>query len=699
MTKRHARRGPAALALLAALPAALCALPAAAHAQARTPATRDTTMRDTTTARRLEAVAVTAVRGTDATAATRTRLDTAALRRLYTGQDMTRVLERAPAVTAYSENGAGNNYSYIRLRGIDQTRINFTLDGIPLNEPEDQGLFFSNFPDFARSVRTAEVQRGVGTSSNGTASYAGAVSFETIPLAGSERRGTASVTAGSFGSRLASLEYLTGESPRGLAGYARVSAHTSNGYRRNSGNESASGFLSGAWIGRRDVIKAFALGGRSRMEMAYYAASEEELAADRRFNPLGESDDFSQGFAGVSHSRALSPATSLSTTLYGSASDGWYDVARSSGAIQKRELTSRWGGALTTLAWQGQRWRLDAGAHASRYARDHRRSVRPDVDTPLYENTGIKTDLSAFSKAQVTFGPTTLHADLQLRRASLRYEPDAGAQLAPLSVNWGFANPKVGATVQVAPSTTMFLSWGRTGREPARSDLLGGEDNITREDYEALGGTLSAVRPERVDDFEAGVTWAARRVRLNVNGFAMLFQDEIAPTGEISATTGEPLRENIDRSTRVGVEVDGRWEASERVAVHGDVSLMRARLRSYTEPYSGVTYRDVAPMLTPAVTSNHGATVRLARAFMLALDGRYVSSSALTNTGDNALVLPSRYNVDAGVEWNVRRATIALGMRNVTDALAYGSGYAYDGVRYFYVEAPRNAYVTAAVRY
>lgn len=700
MTMRDQRRGSAARAFHAAtVAAALAALPAAASAQAGTPAARDTISADSTSARRLEAVTITAVRGSAAAATTRTRLDTAALERQYVGQDMTRVLERAPGVTAYSENGAGNNYSYIRLRGIDQTRINFTLDGIPLSEPEDQGLFFSNFPDFARSVRTAEVQRGVGTSSNGTASYAGAVSFESVALAGSRRSAELSLTAGSFGTRLASLEYLTGHGSNGLAGYARVSAHTSDGYRHNSGNEAASAFLSGAWIGSRDLVKAFVLGGRSKMEMAYYAASEEELAADRRFNPLGERDDFSQGFTGLTHSRALSTSTSLSTTVYGSASDGWYDVRRSSGAIQKRELTSRWGGALSTLAWEGDAWRVNAGAHASRYARDHRRSTRPAVDVPLHENTGIKSDASAFGKAAYVMGRTTLHGDLQVRRASLRYEPDVNADLDPMTVSWAFVNPKLGATVQLSPATSVFASWGRTGREPARSDLLAGSDNITRADFEALGGTLERVRPERVDDFETGVTWGTPGVRLTANAFAMLFRDEIAPTGEISASTGNPLYENVERSSRVGLELEGLWQALPRMELHGDLALMRARLASYTEPYSGTEYRDVAPMLTPSVASSHGATIQLARATRLLVDGRYVSSSALTNTGDASLTLPSRYNVDSGVELAHRHATISLGVRNLTDARAYGSGYAYDGVRYFYVEAPRSFYLTAALKY
>jgi iron complex outermembrane recepter protein len=695
MIDRHTRRGRTALVLLAAAATAATALPSTARAQL---ATRDTTSADSTTARRLEATTVTAVRSTGASATARTTLDTTALRRHYVGQDMTRVLERAPGVTAYSENGAGNNYSYIRLRGIDQTRINFTLDGIPLNEPEDQGLFFSNFPDFARSVRTAEVQRGVGTSSNGTASYAGAVSLESMALAGSARRAAASLTTGSFGTRLASVEYLTGESPSGLAGYARASVHTSDGYRHNSGNESVSAFASGAWIGSRDVVKAFALGGRSRMEMAYYAASEEELAADRRFNPLAEKDDFSQGFAGISHSRAMSQAVSVSTTLYGSASDGWYDVARSNGTIQKRELTSRWAGALSNVHWRGDGWRLSAGAHASRYSRDHRRSVRPDVDQPLYENTGTKSDISAFARGDRGVGPLTFHADIQLRHAALRYEPDAAASLPPLSVAWSFMNPRLGASAQLMPATTVFLSWGRTGREPARRDVLGGSDNITRADYEALGGSLAAVRPERVDDFEGGVRWSGRTARVDVTAFAMLFSNEIAPTGRISETTGDPLRENIERSSRLGLEIEGAWEPARQVALHGDLSLMRARFEAYREPYSGETFRNTVPMLTPAVTSSHGVTFRLPRTASVTVDGRYVGESPLTNTGEG-LMLPARYRVDAAVGIPFRQVSLAFGVRNLTDRLSYGSGYSYDGARYFYVEPPRSFYLTLDLSY
>mgnify|MGYP006147790577 CR=1 FL=1 len=206
------------------------------------------------------------------------------------------------------------------------------------------------------------------------------------------------------------------------------------------------------------------------------------------------------------------------------------------------------------------------------------------------------------------------------------------------------------------------------------------------------------MRPERVDDFESGVTWGSRSARLTANAFAMLFRDEIAPTGEISASTGDPLYENVDRSSRIGLELDGTWQAHRNVELHGDLSVMRARLERYTEPYSGTEYRDVRPMLTPAVTSTHGATIGLGAATRLMVDGRFVGASALTNTGEASLELPSRYSIDTGVEVAHRFGSLSLGIRNATDTRAYGSGYAYDGVRYFYVEAPRSFYVTAALK-
>src|SRR5215208_690991 len=185
--------------------------PTALRAQA---GARDTTRSDSTRAQRLERVMISAVRGSDATPISQKTLTEADLQPRYFGQDVPLVLQgAAPSLTSYAETANYWGYSYMRLRGIDQSRINLTLDGIPLNDPEDQVLYFADFPDLANSLHSVQVQRGVGTSSNGTAAYAGSINMETIPLASAPRATNVQLEGGSFGSMRASAEYQSGLLP------------------------------------------------------------------------------------------------------------------------------------------------------------------------------------------------------------------------------------------------------------------------------------------------------------------------------------------------------------------------------------------------------------------------------------------------------------------------------------------------------
>ena len=162
------------------------------------------------------------------------------------------LLQGTPSITSYAETGNYWGYSYTRLRGIDQSRINLTIDGIPLNDPEDQVLYFTDFPDLANSINSVQVQRGVGTSAPGTASYGGSINFQTVPVVTTPRASQLQLQGGSFGSARVSGEYSSGLSARGLAIYGRVSALQSNGYRRHSGTEGRSAFVSAAYANDRD---------------------------------------------------------------------------------------------------------------------------------------------------------------------------------------------------------------------------------------------------------------------------------------------------------------------------------------------------------------------------------------------------------------------------------------------------------------
>ena len=646
----------------------------------------------------LERVTVTALRGDAAAPVSQTRRTEADLEAAYSGQEMPLMLATLPSITATSDAGSESGYTYFRLRGLDQTRLNITLDGVPLNEPEDQGLFFSNFPDFANSIRSVQVQRGVGTSSYGTASYAGAVNFESVALAAAQRGAELQLTGGSYDTRRASLEYASGLGPRHLAGYARVSGQTTDGYRRHSGNRSGSAFLSGGYFGTRHVWKATLLTGHARNDMAYLAAPIESLDADRRANPLGsdERDRFGQHFLTLSHTAALGPFTTLATTAYHVRSNGDYDV-RVAPDLYNFNLGSVWSGLLTTAHAERGRLTLDAGAHASTYRREHWAAIRPDRSARLYTNAGRKEEASTFAKATLASGRITAVADLQLRGARFAYSPDAEAGVAPESIHWLFVNPKAGLTIRTTPRLALYASLGRTGREPTRNDMFAGFDNLDASNLEFVG-PFDRVRPEYVTDLEAGMTVESPLASVRVNGFWMEFRDEITPVGQLSYL-GLPLRKNVDRSSRRGVELDVTIAQRRRISGTVSAAYTHARIDAYTDDATAVTYRNVEPLLTPRFTGAHDLRVTVSRLVSLTVGGRYASRSFLANTGDHRFTLPAAYVSDVGVRAGSDRRSLQLIIRNVADTDRYAGGYTDGATSYYYVHAARHATLTARVRF
>ena len=644
----------------------------------------------------LEGVTVTALRGAPDAPLSQTRRSQEDLESAYSGQEMPLMLTRLPSVTATSDAGSESGYSYFRMRGLDQTRLNITLDGVPLNEPEDQGLYFSNFPDFANSIRSVQVQRGVGTSSYGTASYAGAVNFESIALAAAPRGGEVQVTGGSYDLRRASVEYASGLRPGGFAGYARLSGQTTDGYRHHSGNRSGSAFLSGGYFGGRHVLKATLLSGHARNDMAYVAASEAALAADRRANPLGtdEGDRFGQHFLTLSHSTALGITTSLATTAYHVRSKGDYDV-RVDPDLYNFNLGSVWTGLLSTIHAERGTLTLDAGGHANTYEREHWAAIRPDREARLYTNSGRKEEASAFAKATWSGARVTLVGDVQLRGARFAYTPDDEAGVPKESIDWGFLNPKAGITVRATPRVAFYASLGRTGREPTRSDMFAGFDNLDTSNLEFVGD-FDRVRPEYVTDVETGITMTTPLAEVRVNGFWMAFRDEIAPIGQLSYL-GLPLRKNVDRSTRRGIELDATLPDGRRVSGSISGAFTHARISAYTDDASGTTYRDVEPLLTPRITAAHDLRVAVTDRVMLTLGGRYSSRSFLANTGDRRFTLPTAYVADVALRVGTDRRNVQLIIWNATDTDRYSGGYTDGSTSYYYVHAARHATVTARI--
>ena len=662
-----------------------------------------------------ETITVIGIRAGDEVPVTKTNLDREQIDTLSYGQDVPQLLQYTPAMTWYSDSGIGSNYSYFSMRGIQQTRINMTFDGAPLNDPAEHAVYFNNFHDFTNTVDSIQVQRGVGTSSVGSPSFGGSVNFASSPPA-QDRSGDLGLALGSYDTKRASLGYESGVLENGFSIGGRFSYADTDGYRDNSGTEHQTGFIDAGWQGERSSLKLVSFFGEVETQLAWLAVEPEILAENRRFNPLDEEerDNFGQNFAQLKYTRALRNDTLLTASLYYNGADGWFrlwDDPQAKNELLQFGIDQSFIGTMVTASKSFDRLSATLGAHFNDFSGDHTLDTE---GTRIYENTGYKQTANAFGKAEYRLGDWLLFGDLQLRWAEFSYKGDIDLG----SVAWTFLDPKVGVRRFVSPRLSAYASLGRAQREPARLDLLLGEDNAT------VPHDLEAVRPEKVLDFEAGLDLNTPELALTANIYAMEFTDEIALTGELSEI-GLPIRTNVDESYRRGLEVDLKWQASERWALLHSSNLSRNRIRDWTQFYDvydeqgswidsePITYRDVPPLLTPEVIVNLG--VEWAHSgTSVALMGRYVDDAQLDNTGLERFRLPSYTNVDLrtsvnlGRWWAAANPRLTLFINNLFDNDdQYPNGYSYqflnqdstggqtlDGIPYYYPLATRNVVLT-----
>lgn len=660
-------------------------------------AQRDSTAR-ADTARRIEGVLVQAIRAGEQAPIAQKVIGRAQITARHFGQDVPMLLmNAAPSLVAHTETGTPWGYSYLRLRGLDQTRINITIDGVPLNDMEDQVLYFANFADLMSNVQSVQVQRGVGTSSAGTASYAGSINFETTPIAQKGRSGDVQLQLGSFGARRVSTGFNTGLTASRFAAYGRVSALQTNGYRDHSGVLGRSAFLGAGWFGDRHTVKLTTLVGLLADTLSYVGATKAQLEQNWRFNPLApdERDRFGQQMVSLAYTRALANGGTWNTTVYRNSASGNYDYFDLPDRY-RFNLTHWWYG--TTSAYNVERGgaQLHAGINANVYERAHRGYLQPS--TELYDNSGHKQDASAFAKVSYQAGRIRWFGDLQSRWARFRYEPSTNAGIEGRSIDWLFLNPKAGATVTLGTGVSAFASHGITGREPARNDLFAGDDDLNADNVAAYGD-FTRVKPERLHDTELGITVKRATLDLGANLYSMDFRNDIARIGAPTAS-GSILRRNVGSSYRRGIELDVAYRGLRHVVLAGNATWSANRIRQFTDSSRGtpVVRRNVEPLLTPRFISSQRVEIAPASRLSVSLEGRYQSRAFLDNTSSPDRVVPDYYVLDATANLRLGRTVLTVRGQNLGDTRKFGSGAVSSSgrVRYFILPA-RALFVTATV--
>ena len=644
---------------------------------------------------------------------TRNRED---IERIYQGQDGGFLLEElSPSIVTYSESGTNlSNYAGIRLRGIDQTRVNMTLNGVPLNDMIDQGVFFSNFTDFGNSMESVQVQRGVGTSANGTSSYAGSINFESINLEKSEAGGNIMFTTGSFGTIRGGAEVQSGLLKNNTAFYLRYTETHADGYRYNTGTNARSFFFSGGYFGDQHSFKLTGFNGRSKNGLAYSPVAISDIEEDPRTNYISDNDvdDFGQFMTQLQHIFQIDDTKNLVSTVYygGAGGDfpfGFEDVDGSFSQINY-PLYNDHIGVMSNFngAFLDKSLKINTGVHANRFFRNNVEQMVPNFSTPYYNDNTRKDELSGFVKANYSLGDLSFFGDVQARGVHLIFYPDQDFLGEIVDIprrEWLFINATGGVTYKINNKLNAYASFGRTGREPTRFDILGSTQinpfNLP------LAQDLSQVVPEYVNNAEVGLRWKDEKLAVQLNGFYMQFENEIAPIGEFIPQGFVQVYRNQEPSERYGAELDFAYQFLPKFRFSGNFTYMQANISSYEDPNSGEIFENVTPILSPEVNAQAVFTYQPTDKLSFDIRGRYLSQAYMELTNDNDFIVPESFVVDFRARYKFyKEHSINIQFNNITDEqyFTYGapatsiSGAFEPG---YYVQPPRHLYLTLLLQF
>ncbi len=648
---------------------------------------------------------------------------------LNSGRDIPAVLGDLPNVVSFSDAGNGVGYTNMRVRGSDITRINVTVNGIPMNDAESHGVFWVNTPDLLSSTRAIQLQKGVGSSSNGSGAFGATLGLHT--LGAGRTGGEVSVGAGSYGTQRYTAKLSTGLTRNGLWANARLSKITSDGYVDRASTDLQSYYLSGGMSGGGHYLEAVLFGGSERTYQAWWgidsltmygapgmaAAPTTNYAGalyDESWNTLGfydnQVDQYGQEHRQLHYRYAYFLGGTLSLALHHTAGRGYFeeynqnfgfadfglpnyvngtDTIAFGDVVSRKWLDNSFYGM--TGSWIRENWDTHThwvvGGGMHRYNGDHfgeriwaNHPALSALDREFYRGDAVKDDANMYFKwTQRKYKGLLLYADAQYRY--VRHFSQGGSATGPAFFDrtFHFFNPKAGLTKQLAKKTRWGAFVGVAHREPNRSDL-----------QYAL--TPDAVQAERMVDAEVNYKREWDRIQIDLNGYYQYYQNQLVLTGELD-NQGYAIRANVGQSYRRGVEavaaasLGKRWSAQ----AHGAVSQNR-NVDWVSPQHSDAQNTPIA--FSPALLA--GARLQYEwKGLEWSLYNTYVGSQYLSNEGLLAHSLPAYHLLNTRVHYTwscdeTQQIKVFLELRNLTNQSYAANGYVWDNEPYYYAQATFN---------
>lgn len=709
-----------------------------------------------------EAVVVSATRASDKTPTTHSTVTKDAIREQNFGQDLPFLLNWTPSVVTTSDAGTGIGYTGIRIRGSDATRINVTINGIPYNDSESQGTFWVNIPDIASSSENIQIQRGVGTSTNGAGAFGATIDMQTLAQ-NSAPYAEVTNSFGSFNTRRHTLNAGTGLLKNHFTIDGRVSRITSDGFIDRADADLSSYYLSAGYYDKKTIVKAILFGGRERTYQSWYGVPESRLNNDteammttaanegwndeqtqnllqsdsRTFNPYlyeNQVDNYRQDHYQLHFSRRLAEGLTWNTALHYTRGQGYYEEYRydedladygltplpddgSVDLVRRRWLDNHFYGTTYSLSYDVNDWNLIVGGAWNRYIGDHFGEIIWAEIAPVapghryYFNDAAKRDFNLYAKAYFQVIPRlNIFGDVQYRTIDYRIDGiESKLETLDVSESYTFFNPKVGLTFALNDRNQLYTSYSIGNREPVRDDFT---DNP--------GG---APKHETLRNLELGFRNRGKNHSLVANYYLMDYHNQLVLTGQLN-DVGASVRTNVDRSYRTGIELEGQLRLGKHWTWRANATFSQNRIKEFTEvlydygadfdEYHVVenTYRNTDISFSPAVIAGSGLTYSPAEQLSLTWLAKYVGKQYLDNTSNENRVLDPYFVNDLRIEYRwepafVSAVTFSFMVNNIFDIAYESNGYTWGYLagpvsyreNYYFPQAGRNFMGMISVRF
>lgn len=679
----------------------------------------------------LQPIEIKGVRAGERAPFTKSNVSKRQIEKLNTGRDLPFVLNELPSVVVNSDAGNGVGYTAMRIRGTDATRINVTLNGIPYNDAESQGSFFVNMPDFVSSVSSIQVQRGVGTSSNGAGAFGATINMSTNEFI-ENAYGEINNSYGSFNTWKNTVKAGTGLIDGKFTVDARLSSVSSDGYIDRATSDLKSYYVSAAYFTGKASLRLNVFSGKEKTYHAWNGIPEDKLETDRAYNSAGtekpgtpyenETDNYKQDHYQLFYNQEINSRFSFNTALFLTRGKGYYeqykagrklaefglpDVVIGDSTIKVADIVRQlwldnyYYGGIFSLQYKNKGTQWITGGGWNRYNGKHYgklpwTQVAIPKDYEWYNLDALKTDFNIYTKLQQRIAANwELFGDIQYRR--VQYDMNGFREHPEIKVNntYNFINPKAGISYS-NNNWSGYFSYALGNKEP------------NRDDFEA--GAEQQPRHETLHDFELGVEQRYNTFNWNLALYYMKYRNQLVPTGKIN-DVGAYTRTNIPESYRMGIELQAKWQPVNWLNIAGNIALSRNKISDFTAWFDDYdnggqkseSFSSVDISFSPAVVAGGSVNIAPVKNWELSLLPKYVSKQYLDNTGNESRKLNAFYVQDFRTIYTInklvfREINLVLQVNNVFskryEPNGYTFSYIYGGAlvneNYYFPMAGRN---------